>query len=176
MINLNRRERNIVAACAGLVLIALAHWLVVSPTLRKSSDLDASISRAQNQLKELKLLKHEYDQILQETRMIKRRMDEQSPDSTLSVSSLEQIATGLAIADNLTSMKPSRRALDSSLAEDMVEVRLEGISLENLVAYIYAIEKNGPAIAISNIRIQPESRLEGGLNVSMLATSIASIK
>lgn len=174
MITLNKRERNIVSICAGLVFVALIHWLVVSPTLRKRSDLDSSIDRARKQLQELKVLEHEYNQILQESKKIKKRMDGQSRGSALSVSSLEQIATKLSIEKNLTSMKPSRHTLDSNLAEDMVEVRLEGISLANLVAYIYEIEKSGPAIAISNIRIQPESRLEGGLNVSMLATAIAS--
>ena len=71
-------------------------------------------------------------------------------------------------------MKPSRRTLDRTLVEDMVEVRLEGVSLENLIAYLYEIEKTGAAIAVSNILIQPESRLGGGLNVSMLVTSIGA--
>ncbi len=174
MINLNRRERNIVTVCLGLVLVALIHWLVVSPTLRKRSDLSREITRARTRLRELKLLEHEYNQILQESQKIRRRMDGQSHNSALSVSTLEQIATKLSIEKNLTSMKPSRQTLDNNLAEDMVEVRLEGISLANMAAYIYEIENSGPAIAISNIRIQPESRLEGGLNVSMLVTSITS--
>ena len=76
-----------------------------------------------------------------------------SGNFALSGSFFEQIAAKLAVEGNLTSMKPSRRNLDNNLVEDMVEVRLEGISLENLVAYLYEIEKTGAAIAISNINI-----------------------
>ena len=72
-------------------------------------------------------------------------------------------------------MKPSRRNLDANLAEEMVELRLEGISLANLVSYLYEVERTGAGVAIASIRIQPESRLGGGLNVSMMVTSISSI-
>jgi hypothetical protein len=92
----------------------------------------------------------------------------------LSVSFLEQIASKLNIEGNLKSMNPSpRRNIGNNFVEDMVEVRLEGISLENLIAYLYEIEKTGAAVAIADIRIQPESRLGGGLNVpSLLITSL----
>jgi hypothetical protein len=148
--------------------------VVVAPTLRKRASLESSLVSARKQLKELRLLKREYDQILDETKKIRMRMDGRSRDFALSVSFLEQTATKLEIDKNLTSMKPSRRTLDRTLAEDMVEVRLEGVSLENLIAYLYEIEKTGAAIAISNILIQPESRLGGGLNVSMLVTSVST--
>jgi hypothetical protein len=70
-------------------------------------------------------------------------------------------------------MKPSRRTVDDNLAKDFVEVRLEGISLANLVAYLHEIEKTGTAVAIAKISIQPESRLGGGLNVSMMVTALS---
>jgi general secretion pathway protein M len=173
MMGLNRREKNIVAICIAVVTVAVVHWLFVSPALKKRAELNREIENSRRQLVELRLLQRDYDLILEETRNIKRRMEGRSRDFVLSVSFLEQTATELAIDKNLTSMKPSRRTLDSNLVEDMVEVRLEGISLDNLVAYLYRIENTGAAIAISNILIQPESRLGGGLNVSMLVTSIS---
>ena len=174
MIGFSKREKNIVMICATVVLVAFIHWMFVAPTLRKRADLNRSIAKSRNQLRELKLLAHEYDQILDETRKIRRGMAGRSGNFALSGSFFEQIAAKLAVEGNLTSMKPSRRNLDNNLVEDMVEVRLEGISLENLVAYLYEIEKTGAAIAISNINIAPESRLGGGLNVSMLVTSISA--
>ena len=175
MIEFKTRERKIIAVCIALVLAAFIHFAFVSPAVKKRAELDRSIRRARRQLEQLRLLEREYNQILEETKKIKQRMRGRPQDFALSVSFLEQIATKLNLKNNLTSMKPSRRTLDRSLAEDMVEVGLEGISLENLVAYVYEIERTGAAVAIPSIRIQPESRLGGGLKVSMLVTSIGPL-
>lgn len=171
MTGLKSRERKLIAASAAVVVGVLIHMLVVSPALKKRAALDNQINRARAQLVDLRLLEQEYDQILKETKEIKQRVSGRSRDFAL-FSFLDQTANRLNLKNNLTSMKPSRRNLGSDLAEDMVEVRLEGISLENLVAYLYEIERTGAAVAIASIRIQPESRLGGGLNVSMLVTSI----
>jgi type II secretory pathway component PulM len=171
--DLRSREKKVVAVCGGLVLAAILHLVIISPSLKKRDDLDRSVARARIQLEELRLLEREYDQILDETRKIQQRMRERSRDFAL-FSFLDQTANRLDLKNNLTSMKPSRRTLDQNLAEDLVEMRLEGISLKNLVTYLYEIEKTGAAVAIANIRIQPESRLGAGLNVSMLVTSISS--
>jgi type II secretory pathway component PulM len=174
MIDFSKREKNIVMICAAVVLVAFIHWIFVAPALKKRSNLSREIAKSRKQLKEYRLLERQYDQILDETRKIRRGMAGRSDNFALSVSFIEQTAAKLAIEGNLTGMKPSRQNLDSNLVEDMVEVRLEGISLENLVAYLYEIEKTGAAIAVSNINIAPESRLGGGLNVSMLVTSIGT--
>ncbi len=173
MIDLRSRERKIMTAIGALVLLAFIHMALVSPSLKKRTDLGRSIIRAEVQLKELRMLQGEYDQILEETKKIKQRMGGRPRDFEL-LPFLSQTANRLKLKSNLTSMKPSRRDIDTSLAENMVELRLEGISLDNLVAYLYEIEKTGAGVAIASIRVQPESRLGGGLNVSMLVTSISS--
>jgi type II secretory pathway component PulM len=171
--DLRSREKKVMAVCGALVLAAVLHLVIISPSLKKRDDLDRSVTRARIQLEELRFLEREYDQILDETKKIQQRMHERSRDFAL-FSFLDQTANRLDLKNNLTSMKPSRRTLDQNLAEDLVEMRLEGISLKNLVTYLYEIEKTGAAVAIANIRIQPESRLGAGLNVSMLVTSISS--
>ncbi|UCD56581.1 MAG: type II secretion system protein M [Candidatus Hydrogenedentota bacterium] len=171
MMDLKDRERKLIAVSAAIVLVALIHWLIVSPVLRKRADLERRIALAGNQLNELRLLQREYDQILEETKKINQHMSALPRDFAL-FSFLDQTANRLDLKNNLTSLKPSRRNLDADLTEEMVEVRLEGISLENLAAYLHEIERASAAIAIASIRIQPESKLGGGLNVSMLVTSI----
>jgi len=171
MIDLKTRERKLIALCVVLVCAALVHGLIVSPVVKKRAELDDRINAALDQLYELKLLQREYDQIMAESKAINQRVGRRPRDFAL-FSFLDQTANKLNLKKNLTSLKPSKKNIDGSLAEDIVEVKLEGISLENLVAYLYEIEKTGAAIAIASIRIQPESRLGGGLNVSMMVTSI----
>ena len=171
MIQLKKREKRIIAACLGIAAVILAHFAVISPALAKRDELKTRISQADVQGEELKGLRLQYDQILNETEKINSRIKNRPRNFTL-FSFLDQTASRLNLKSNLAAMKPSRRAIDKNLVEDMVEVRLEGISLENLVAYLYEIERTGAAVVISSIRIQPESRLGGGLNVSMLVNSL----
>lgn len=171
MIQLKRREKKIVVACLAIAAVILAHFAVISPALARRNELKSRIQRARVEGEELKRLKLQYDQILKETEKINSRIKNRPRNFTL-FSFLDQTASRLNLKNNLAAMKPSRRQVDQHLVEDMVEVRLEGISLENLVAYLYEIERTGAAVVISSIRIQPESRLGGGLNVSMLVNSL----
>ncbi len=172
MINLKGKEKKLIGILAAVLAALLFQVAVVSPALKKRADLSDQINRARKQLADLRLQKQEYDLIREETRKINQRVSKRPPGFAL-FSFLDQTASRLNLKNNLTSMKPSRRNLGSDLSEDIVELRLEGVSLENLVAYMYEIEKPGAAIAIASIRIQPESRLGGGLNVSMLVTSVS---
>jgi general secretion pathway protein M len=171
MIQLKKREKKIIAACIGVAAVIVIHFFFISPAMAKRADLAGRISQAREQDAELKLLKLEYDKILQETEKINWKVGNRPVNFTL-FSFLDQTATRLNLKSNMASMKPSRRTLDKDLVEDVVEVRLEGISLENLVSYLYEIERTGAAVVISSLRIQPESRLGGGLNVSMQVTSL----
>ncbi len=173
MIDLKTRERKLIALCAAIVLVALIHFLIVSKVLEKRDTLSRSIPSAHIQLRDLKLLQTEYDQILAETKRIKQRVGGRGANFEL-FSFLDQTAKDLDLMNNLTSMKPSRRTLGDDLTEDIVDMELKGISLENLVAYLYEIERAHGGIAIASIRIRPESQLGGGLQVSMLVTSLNS--
>lgn len=171
--NLKSREKKIVAICVAVVLAAILHFAVISPSISRRDELKLSIKKAQLQLEELRMLGREYDQILKETKKIRQHMGGRAQDLEL-LPFLSHAANSLNLKNNLTSMKPSQRKLDSVLTEELVELRLEGISLENLVAYLHMIENTSKAVAVASIRIQPESKLGGGLNVSMLVTSITS--
>jgi hypothetical protein len=173
VIDLKTRERKLIALCAAIVLVALIHFLIVSKVLEKRDTLRRSISRAHIQLKDLKLLQTEYDQILAETKRIKQRVDGRGRSFEL-FSFLDQTAKNLDLMNNLTGLKPSRRTLGDDLTEDIVDMEVKGISLENLVAYLYEIESAHGGIAIASIRIRQESQMSGGLDVSMLVTSLNS--
>ncbi|GAB4333961.1 MAG: hypothetical protein Kow0099_05890 [Candidatus Abyssubacteria bacterium] len=171
MIGLKGREKRLATALAGVVALIFIYVAVISPTLRTREQLKSEIRQARAQLVELRSLKREYEQITREITTINQKVSRRPSGFTL-FSFLDQTANRLNLKNNLTSMKPSRRNIEGGLVEDIVEVRLEGISLENLVAYLYEIERTGVAVAISTLRIQPESRLSGGLNVSMVITSV----
>lgn len=173
MIELKSRERKIVIACVGLIVLALVYAILVSPTLEKRDDLERKLTRAEKQLSELRALAREYEQILSETGKIKSRMGSRGRGFDL-FSFLEQTAIRLNLRDNLEKMNPSKRSMGGNLTEELVDIELEGISLQNLVAYTSQIEKANAAIAIPKIRILPESKHGGGLKVTMLVTSISS--
>jgi len=173
LIDLKTRERKLIALCTAIVLVALIHLLIVSRALEKRDNLRRSITRAHVQLKDLKLLQAEYDQILAETKRIKQRVDGRGQGFELAPF-LDQTAKNLDLMNNLKGLNTSRRSLGDNLTEDIVDVELKGISLENLVAYLHEIEKTRGGIAIASIRIRRESQTGGGLHVSMLVTSLNS--
>jgi type II secretory pathway component PulM len=173
MIDLKSREKKIVAVCVAVVLAALIHVLVISPSIKKRDNLSRSIHKTNRQLAQLRKLGSEYDQILRESEAIRRNMGGRGKGFELGPF-LSKTANKLGLLKNLTSMRPSSRRLDANISENLVELGLNGVSLENLVKYLHEIERAGPAVAIAKIVVRPESRLGGGLKVTMLVTSITS--
>lgn len=173
MIDLKTREKKTIAIVAAVLLATLFQIAIVSPSVEKRDKLDRSIRDARIQLQQLRMLEREYSLILGEMKRIRRQMGAASQSFEL-LPFLSQTATKLDLKSNLASMKSSRRELSGDLAEDMVQLELQGVSLENLVDYLHKIEEAGPAIAVVDVRITSASKRGGGLTVRMLVTTISS--
>jgi len=164
------REKKVIAICIVLVVAAFFNIFIVSPSTAKRDRLERSVRKAQLQLEDLRMLEHEYSEIFNELERITRQTDK-------SARNFELASFLFSAADRLKITRPSiarsQNALDRGLVENRAELKFTGITLENLVTYLYEIEKKGAAVAIADLRIYSEPK-QGGLRVEMIVTSISA--
>ena len=164
------REKKVIAICIVLVVVAFVNIFIVSPSTAKRDRLERSVRKAQLQLEDLRMLEHEYSQIINELERITQQTGRSSRSFELG-SFLYSTADKLKI--DRPSITRSDSELDRGLVEYKADIKFTGISLENLVKYLYEIESKGAAVAIAHIEISSDPR-QNGLRVKMGVTSIGA--
>jgi hypothetical protein len=164
------REKKVIAICIVLVAAAFVNIFIVSPSMAKRDKLERSVRKAQRQLEISRGLEHEYSQIFNELERMTRQTDRSSRNFELgqflyrTSDKLKLTRPSITLSDN---------EFDRGLVEYRADLKFTGITLENLVAYLYEIEQRGASVAIADLRITTDPR-QGGLRVEMIVTSIGA--
>jgi general secretion pathway protein M len=155
-----KREKYLIILGSLAVVIFLVMQLVMFPFLEKKSRLTRGVEVRAQGLKEMRLLAAEYQVRRQETSDMERILSERPQGFTL-FSFLERAATDSEVRNNIKYMKPSTAQMTGPYKELMVEMKLEKITLGQLVNYLYSIESPDGLIGIKRLSIN-EYRQEAG--------------
>jgi general secretion pathway protein M len=157
-IKLNRREKISVGAGAAALFIFLLLELVVFPLSGKSNRLSRTLAVRQQQLEQIRLLQAEYRQTAakaeQEQRFIKLR-----PRGFTLFSFLEMLAGQTGVKSHIAYMKPtSTTKKNSRYRLSTVEMKLQQITMSQLLSYLHAVETSRDMIAIKRLSISKDEQ------------------
>ncbi|MFZ3045300.1 MAG: type II secretion system protein GspM [Desulfatirhabdiaceae bacterium] len=149
----SRREIFFLSMLIATVFIVLVLEVVISPVLRHREKLTQSIDIHRQQMKEIAGLTAEHDLIRQQVDRIKTKVHQRTSDFTL-FSFLNRLAGQAGIQANIVYMKPSRSTTpNQSFQISVVEIKLQAISLAQLVTWLHHIETSGEMITIKTASI-----------------------
>lgn len=87
---------------------------------------------------------------------------------------LEEKSGEAGIADKIKYMKPMTAAIaGSDLSESLVEMKLEGISMEQMLGYLAKIEVPEQLVSIKRISIQRDGKADALLDVVVQIASVS---
>jgi general secretion pathway protein M len=160
-----REKRIVVAGIIFLVCFALFH-LTVSPLLQARQQTQKALIQKKEDIKKIRQLQEEYRQLQNQAVNIQNRLQKRSPSFTL-FSFIEERATKAKVKQQINSMTPSTSEGEGPLQESRVDLKLEKISLQQLVDFLQQIESTDDVVTIKRISIQENSKEEGLLDVVM---------
>ena len=160
-----REKRLVVAGFIFLFCFALFHFTVL-PLLHARQQTQKALIQKQEDIKKIRQLQQEYRQLQDQAMNIQNRLEKRSPAFTL-FSFIEERATKAKVKQLINSMTPSTSEGEGPLQESRVDLKLEKISLPQLVDFLQLIESTEDAVAIKRISIQENSKEEGLLDVVM---------
>jgi len=168
MVRINPREKRtlIVGGCALAAL--LVYFMVISPYMKAMELMDQRIARKTEELKEVLALREEYTRLREKTRILED-MVRSTPGFSL-LSFLETLATRNQVKKQIAYMKPVTTPTSDKYRESSVEMKLESISLKQLVDYLYGIEHAEQPIRIKRLNIAKE-RKKAFLDVTLQAST-----
>jgi type II secretory pathway component PulM len=153
MIRLARREKLLTA---GLVIF-IASWslftVAVKPALARIETLDRVIPENQQELEKVRAISKKY--ILLSSRLDNLHTNIASAKETFELLPfLEALIEECGLAKNFETMKRNVLQIDSNYSETIVEVKLESLSLGELVDFLHKIESSQVQARIKSIYIK----------------------
>jgi general secretion pathway protein M len=87
---------------------------------------------------------------------------------------LDRLAGESGVKDSITYMKPSTEESEQGNRRlSLVEVKLEAVSLESLVSYIYMIETSRSMVFVKRLSISRQEKDIGGVDAVMQVVTVA---
>jgi hypothetical protein len=165
------RERMLVLG-AGAVTLLLLVWLgIIDPLTESLTKLDRDVARGRDDAASIGQLVARYRALRGEVDKLEKSATSDQGGASL-FAQLESIAVPLAGRERIIAMNPSTRAVGNELQEELVEMRIEGITMRALVSLLYGIESRDPPIAVERLAVKrqykDQSRVDATVVVSRL--------
>ena len=166
-INLNRRERIVVIGAGIFLAVFFLFQLAIVPVFERRSHLEAELAEK----KQTALQMHEKRDVYRQARQRMEAAQEGftgRPENFSLFAFLERLAGTSGIKNQIAYMRPSTTVDDlTGLTISRVEMRLEGITLENLADYLFQVEASENMVRVNRLSINKSGERDGPVNVVM---------
>jgi general secretion pathway protein M len=151
--NLQPRERLLLGGAAAALVLFLIFKVAIDPLFKHSADLDRQIVTARRQFVELRTMQQEYQRQKSVVDSINSQLKRQQNFAIFS--RLEELAAQTGIRNKILHMKPTVSTPSEVYNEESVEVKMEGVTLEQLVRYLHQVENSPQLLKIKRLEIKP---------------------
>jgi len=170
----SNREKYAVGLAIGFVVIYAFMQMVLWPLFTKRDRLQNRVTAKTKILEDMRLLQSEYDEIRKVQELARRQITKREKGFRL-FAFLERLADGVGIKDNIDSMKTSiSKQKESPFKVSLVEMKLKGITLKQLVAYLHGAETSKNMVTVRRVSIVKEGKKGGTVNVILQAAVFQS--
>ncbi len=174
MNRLKKREKSMLSVAGGFIGLFVIAQFVVFPLIDKRARLNRVITAKTRVLAELQVLAMEFNSIRQRSEGARKRIAAKKKDFTL-FSFLDRIAGDTRLKDRIAYMKPSTFSpKDSPYKISLVEMKLQTITLEQLILYLHKVETDENAIHIKRISIVKTGKAQGHINAVLKIESFTT--
>ena len=163
MVKLAKREKYLVSFAACAIGMFLLLQFLIFPFFEERKRIQRGIRAREEGLEEIVRLRAEYQVYKKGFQGIKQILARREKGFTL-FSFLEKTAGEAELKGHIKYMKPSSSQGTGPHKESMVEMKLEGITLNQLVGYLYRIESPENIISIKRISIKENKKESGYLD------------
>ena len=169
---LNRREKYIIYAAAGILGLLIIVHFIVSPFFENRRQMRRSLQAKKVELEEMRRLQADYSVLQDKLKLSKVRFRKRDKGFTL-FSFMEQLAGRSGIKDRISSIRPSKTVQKNSKYKiSRVEMKLDAITLEQLTNYLHGVETSKNIVMVRKISITKKDKKQGLINVILQVETV----
>ncbi len=154
---LAKREKYLITLAAIVIGIAVVIQVAIMPFFNARERYKNNVAAKQKSLEQMVVLRQEYLLLQQGSDTLALRLAKRPKNFTL-FSFLEKAAGDAGVKDNIKSMKPSASTGKGPFKESLVEMKLERITLGQMVGYLKLIESPEKLVSAKRVSIQSNKK------------------
>jgi len=162
---LEQRDKRVLIIGGITAALILLSVFVLSPLLSDLARKKDLIPRKERDLAEMRVLKEQYLEMQQRLQQVQEIASKRGPLLT----EIENITRRANLSSKIVSLKPQTGIQTESFKESIVEIRLDNITLYDVVNYVFLLEKN--ALRIRKLYFKPRFDNPKLLNATILVSS-----
>ena len=162
---LESRDKKTLIIGGGAAAAILLYALVLSPFLEDLSRKRDLIPKKERDLVEMRQLKDQYKEMQGRLQQAQEAAAKRGPLLT----EIENITKRANLGSKIVSLKPQPGTETDGFKESIVEIRLDNITLYDVVNYVYLLEK--ATLRIRKLQFKPRYDNPKLLNATILASS-----
>jgi type II secretory pathway component PulM len=162
---LESRDKKVLIFGGAAAALILLYALVLSPLTSDLSRKRDLIPKRERELAEMRELKDQYIEIQQRLKQAQAVAASRGPLLT----EIENLTKRANLSSKIVSLKPQTGVQTEAFKESVVEIRLENVSLYDVVNYVFLLEKD--QIRIKKLYFKPRFDNPKLLNATILVSS-----
>jgi type II secretory pathway component PulM len=164
-VQLGERDKKVLIFGGAAAALILLYALVLSPLAADLSLKRGLIPKKEKDLEEIKALRTRYLDIQQLLQQAQAAAAQRGPLLT----EIENISRRANLSGKIVSLKPQQGVQTEGFTESIVEVKLDNITLYDVVNYVHMLEKN--TLRIRKLQFKPRYDNPKLLNATILVSS-----
>jgi len=170
----SQRERIIVAGGGALVATALVFVMIIDPLMTSIDRLDRQAKRKAKDSQELALVAQEY--VAKQARIAKLEQRMPNPPAQFSLLAfMEEATTTAHIRDRISGMQPQAPIVVQGYQETAVDLRLDNVSLPQILALLVAIEQAPYDVQVHHLQMKPKYDNPVNLDATLRIVTYAKV-
>jgi general secretion pathway protein M len=169
---LNRREKYIIYGAGCLIALLIIIHFVITPFIENKSQMQRNLQTKKAELEEMRRLQAEYNSLKQKLQLSQTSIGKREKGFTL-YSFMNQLAGQAGIKDRISYMKPTNTIQkNSNYKLSRVEMKLDGVTLEQLTGYLYGIETSKNMVIVKKLSISKKQKNDSLVNVILQVETV----
>ncbi len=170
----SQRERIMVSAGGAVIAAVLVFLLIVDPLTASIDKLDRQARRKAKDSQELALVAQEY--LAKQARITKLEQRMPSPPAQFSLLAfMEEATTTAQIRDRIVGMQPQAPLVVQGYQETSVDLRLDGVTLPQILALLVAIEQAPYDVQVHHLQMKPKYDNPVNLDATLKIVTYAKV-
>lgn len=173
--SLTQREKQFLTAGAILFGLIVIFQVFARPAISRIRNLKRLVSDKRKVLGELRVKSEQFNNISKELEKVRLEMGRR-PEEGKILSSIESIQKDTGLMQKVVYMKPSTMIVNDKYEQITIEIKLQSITLEQLIQFLLKIESSESVIGFKRLDIKRGVRDFNLLDTTVQLVSFSSIQ
>jgi len=163
---LMKREKTILVGGAGFLGVLIALQVLVRPARERLATLRRVVADRREVLTQIGMKSREYKDLEAQIAQLRAKVVPQQ-ESRRILSTIERVRQECGLPQDVLSLKPTTIAVGDKYQQTMVDVRLEGVTLAQIVAFLSHLDSVVLAGRMTSLEIRRDEHSPGALRVTV---------